>query len=362
MTKIVLLYKSRSDEDTYYSEKINGGIEKFARNLGSVIDDIIPVVVSPEQRRQRQTRTIIESALSTHNPDVVITNDIDNLYTKFVTDLGYPTIAVIHEPLVGDIRYVELGKRLIDIHQSGGHVYYVSKAQYQYHSAMCLRLNTVPLPTPTGFVPSAYVEGNIQYAGEIEYHAGTIGRTDPSKSPFRLHKKLEGSGYKSVVVTDLPKNNKPGGSTEKYRDSNMHWEAPQYTFRDMDRKFTLDILSHMGCFVSTMPQESWGITAMEALATGIPLILFTDKSDVHASEDIAVSKDHYIKLRTNCSKSELYEAIDKMQKIQNRNEIAELTREKHNKENWKMIIEKMINKRLEDKNMKIQDNLENFFI
>lgn len=361
MSKIVLLYKSRHEGDNFYSSKIHGGIEKFARQLGEAIPDIIPIVVDPEQRAKRQTKQIIAAGLHKHNPDVVISNDIDSLYTNFVVEQGYPLVSVIHEPNVGDIRYVELGKRLIELNEMGGHIYFVSRNQFQFHSTMCERLQGVSLPEPTGYIPSSYCSDDLQMPGEIRYSAGTIGRTDPAKDPFLLHRKLKGTGMDSIVVTDTFKGTKKNGSTEKYREANAHWEPPQYTVRDQERSGVLETLSHMGSYVSTMTVESWGITALEALGTGIPLILLTDKTGNHSSEDIPVSKDHYIKLRKNCSKEDLVEAIKTMNAKKNREEIAELTRKRHTKENWNKIITDVINKRLDDKMNNNEQNIMNFF-
>ena len=360
MTKILLLYKSRHQDDTYFSENVYGGIEKFARQIGEVLDDIIPIVVSPDERKGRLTRTIIETALSNHDPDVVITNDIDNLYTNHVVKQGYPLISIIHEGCVGDVRYLEMGARIKEMHELGAHVYFVSKRQFKFHSDMCNRLNGYPLPDPTGYIPSSYCSDNLIYANDVEYDAGTIGRTDPVKNPFLLHKKLEGSKYTSLVITDSFQGTKKNGSTEKYRDANSNWALPRETFRDLSHTKTMEKLSHMGCYVSTCPLESWGITALEALGTGIPLILLTDKTGEHSSEDIPVSKDHYFKLPKSCSKEDFYDVIDQANKIENRIEIADLTREYHSKARWKEMFEKIIDRRLDDK-IKKSASIEDFF-
>ena len=140
----------------------------------------------------------------------------------------------------------------------------------------------------------------------------------------------------------------------------MHWESPQITKRDLSHEENMRLLSEMGCYVSTCPVESWGITALESLASGVPLLLLTDGTGVHSSEDIAVSPDHYLKLKKSCKQEDFIEAVKKLNNITNRTEIAEQTRLAHSKDNWKKIIENMINKRIDDK-MESSSNLSSFF-
>lgn len=361
MTKIMLLYKSRDMTDTFYSAKIKGGIEKFARQLGEVIDNIIPIVIDPESRVARKTKQMITAALSKHDPDVVISNDIDNLYTNYVAELGYKTISIIHEPRSGDIRFVDLGKRLLDLHELGGHIYFVSNPQFQYHSDMCQRLHGKPLNPPHGIIPSSYCGDHFFLSSEINFAAGTLGRTDVLKDPFALHKKMQGSGLTSLVLTDTFVGSKENGPNEKYQNANQHWKDPQITMRDLGYQENMRLLSQMGCYVSTCSVESWGITALESLASGVPFILLTDSTGVHSSEDIPVSPDHYIKLRKNCSKEDFVEAVKKLNKITNRKEIADATKSFHSKERWKSIVDEIINRRLDDK-MSARSDISEFFV
>ena len=92
--------------------------------------------------------------------------------------------------------------------------------------------------------------------------------------------------------------------------------------------------------LKTCNHETWGITALEALSCGVPLILNGYKDETHASEIIPASKSHYKVIPTN-DKEELIKAIKSFKNI-DRKEIQEMTFEKHSKENWKKSFENAI--------------------
>ncbi len=110
-------------------------------------------------------------------------------------------------------------------------------------------------------------------------------------------------------------------------------------------------------------KESWGITAMEALGCGVPVILLVDDTDTHASESIAADSSHYIKIRKKCSKEEFESAARKAIAIpeSKRRDIASMTKRKHSLTNWKLSIDKMISLRYNDATGKPKTLME-FFV
>jgi hypothetical protein len=79
-----------------------------------------------------------------------------------------------------------------------------------------------------------------------------------------------------------------------------------------------------------MWNETWGITALEALSHGIPLILNT-KNGEHASIDLC-AKESFYKLVTDGV--ETHDAIVSFEGI-DRKEIQDATWDKHSYEKWK---------------------------
>ena len=79
-----------------------------------------------------------------------------------------------------------------------------------------------------------------------------------------------------------------------------------------------------------------GITALEALARGLPVVVATDTKDTHASDCIPAKPEHLVKVRSNIRPTGFKEVVDKLLALDYNERIAisELTKQKHSKENW----------------------------
>ena len=104
-------------------------------------------------------------------------------------------------------------------------------------------------------------------------------------------------------------------------------------------------LSKCGSYFSTWDKETYGITALEALSCGVPVILNSFKDGTHASEIIPASKEHY-KLIPKNDKNALISAIKSFKGV-DRKEIQEMTWEKHNLKSWKKHFVNCIDKTIE---------------
>lgn len=347
--KILMPYKSRNGI-RLDSKVINGGIEMFAKNLMKVIPEIIPIEITEEDRKKRKTRNIIENAIGIHNPDFAISNEATNTMAGIFQEFGIPLVVIVHECKEREIRNVELGVRLTNMHDRGAHIYFVSQSQYEFHKAMYNRIHKKVLPDPTGIIPSAFCPESFAPSNRIDYDCGTVGRTSIEKDPFYVHKMAYATELTSVVLTDILNSTKSNSANITYYENSKKWKPPQMTFRNLPHDKTLEILATMGVYISTSVVESWGITAMEALGHGVPLILLTDKTFTHSSEDIAALPDHYIKIRKNEKFPIVADAVKRlldMTTFEKRIEISEMTKAKNSAENWRKIIENMVNKRLD---------------
>ncbi len=334
--KILLPYLSRSGNNIH-SQTVVGGIEKFTKSLYEVFPEAIPVEITPEDRKAKKTKKIYLDAVRRHNPDIIIVNDIDAYWLLPQIDEGIPTIAVAHEPLVRDIRYVAWWKGMQKFINAGGHLYFVSAYQQKFHESHVERVTGDPLIGVKGTINSGFATGNELVAKHSLnwYDAVTIGRTDLTKNPFLLHKKLQSTGLSSLVLTNKD-NFQHGANQVKYWDDNLHWKEPQCTYRGLSHRDTLDSMSEASVYVSTMPVESWGITCMEALLHGLPVILLCDKSGRHASEIIPADYAHFERMSIKCTPDELAESINEFKKYsyEDRLTISDATKKKHSKEKW----------------------------
>ena len=116
---------------------------------------------------------------------------------------------------------------------------------------------------------------------------------------------LENTNFKTVLMTNTPTDEKG----LKYLNKNSHWDGVIF---DLKHKDVMKTLSKSMTYFSTCPMEAWGITALEALSHGVPLIL-NSKNGSHASTDLC-SSDSYYKL---VSKDiQLAMAIDSFENIE----------------------------------------------
>ena len=323
---------------------MGGGIEKFVRNLYEAFPaDSIPVEITTEDRQAKKTKKVFLDAVRKNKPDLIIINDIDWYFTIPLIEESIPTIMVMHEPLVRDIRYVTWWRGIQEFIDAGGHLYFVSKHQAEFHDKNVKRITGWPLRGVKGTINSSFANGDELVSKQLRYDAVTIGRTDLTKNPFLLHKKLSKTDLSSCVLTNA-ENYQHSENQKKYWDDNLHWKEPQYTYRGLSHHDTLKMMSSARCYVSTMPVESWGITCMEALLHGVPVILLCDKSGEHASEIIPAKDWHYKKMDKNCTPDELIKALytSKMFTYTDRLEISEETKKKHSKEKWVDKWNKMV--------------------
>ena len=221
---------------------------------------------------------------------------------------------------------------------SKGHsMFFVSKWQEKKYREMAERTGQEVLPI-AGYVNPSYCKVKPKLV-EQEYDCGTIGRCDNGKAPFKLKTMTKGKDIKSLVITSKTQVN----ADIKYYERNKDWED---TVWDLPYKEVIENIAKCKTYFSTWDKETWGITAMEALSCGIPVILNSDKDGHHASEIIPASESHYIKIPKD-DKDELVKAIKDLKDV-DRKEIQEATWEKHSLENWKKEFANKVDETVEN--------------
>ena len=215
-------------------------------------------------------------------------------------------------------------------------MFFVSKWQEKKYREMAKRTNQRVLPI-AGYINPSYCKVKPKLV-EQEYDCGTIGRCDNGKKPFLLKQMTKNTDIKSLVITSKTQVQ----LDIKYYERNKHWEDTEW---DLPYKEVMEKISTCKTYFSTWNGETWGITAMEALSCGIPVILNSDKDNDHASEIIPADKSHYIKISRD-NKEELISAIKSFENI-DRKEIQDMTWEKHSLESWKKDFANAIDKTIE---------------
>jgi glycosyltransferase involved in cell wall biosynthesis len=348
--KILMPYKA--DRGFNLSEdKVTGGIEKFISDVNNNFD-VIPArrPLGHSKFNGKNRKQIMAEAIAKYNPDLIFLNSIE--LTRGMLRHGIPIVAIFHIGIEKGITLLSSLPALQMLTDEGHHIYFVSEHQYNFWNKHSKRLNH-PFEIK-GYINPSYVS-NTNNVSDIKYDVATIGRCSTWKKPFLLHNKSK-DNLSSLVITTAPNESSMQKELDYYQN-NLNWSPPQTTIWDLPHTQVIKEISKASVYCSTCPDESYGITSLEALSQGLPIILLCDKTMNHASECIPASSTHYVKLSNKCSSDEFKEAVDSLQ-VLDRAEIADMTREKHSLENWERSIQTIFDNRLNDKNI---HNLLNFF-
>lgn len=346
MTKIVMPFLM-NDENDLDSPRVSGGLERFSQFIYKYASaEVIPFYYNREDRKNRTVTPKLLAFIHNHKPDLVISNqDSGTITTNIQKVVDVPMLWISHTAAGGifKIPQLDMMKEFVD---NGGTLAMVSQWQYDGMNELSKRVRSRELELNGGLINSAFCTGDEQTSTQVDYDCVTIGRVDKEKDPFLLHKMAGKSDLKSLVLTSaydlLP-------VQQEYLDKNKHWEGLRETKFNLTHSEVMDHLSRSGVYLSTCARETWGITALEAFARGVPVVLFriAANKNKHASEDIAPGPEFY-EAMTNKTEKDFKLAVDKLLKV-DRMELSQKTKEKHSKENWIKTLDNLIDKAIENK-------------
>jgi hypothetical protein len=310
---------------------ILGGAERFQTLVYENIPDIIPVYIAYHERTRNRVVNKLRAAAEEHSADAIFWNTPRG-YSVASLDLGLPVVMLNHDP--GDrgkpamARYTFL-RSFVD---GGGKLFCVSADQHRKSDVQSMRMNGHTIGDVQGYIPSAFASGDERVSEEVLYDAITIGRTEEGKHPFWLHAKLKRSPLTSCVLT----RNALTAKQMRYGNKHLHWSDPRFTFRDLNHDDTMKVMATGSAYVSTCPYESWGITALEALTHGLPLVLVTDSSGTHASQNVAAADSDYVLISKSIKLREFEELLERYRGLSHADRVAisERTKAKHSKASW----------------------------
>ena len=322
---------------------VSGGTEQFCKSIYDNFDtEVFQIPIESIdysiKEKNKIARNIINHAEEI-NADVIVSNFAQAIYCGSEIIKSHIPIMIVEHCIYPMASCVGRWNNAID---SGHSIFLVSKWQENKYRKMAERTNQRILSL-TGYVNPSYCKVK-QKLVEQKYDCGTIGRCDNRKAPFKLKTMTKNTDIKSLVITSQTQVQ----SDIKYWERNQHWDDVVW---DKPYKEVMENIAKCKTYFSTWDKETWGITAMEALSCGIPVILNSDKDGDHASEIIPADKSHFIKIPRN-DKDALVKAIKDLKNV-DRKEILEMTWEKHSLKEWKkqfsncidMTIERFYDKR-----------------
>lgn len=358
----VLIPFFMTDEHDLDSPHVSGGIERFIQLIyQNFPGEVIPFYYNEEDRKKRLTTSKLSQAIIQHNPDVLMVNfDSPTLITNIQETFNIPITWISHTAAGGisKIGHVEMMKTFLE---NGGTLSMVSPWQYAGMDKLSNRINGIPLDLNGGYINAAFCSGDEPVYEDLEYDITTIARMNRTKNPYLNHKLSHPNGYHSLILTTT--SNLVANENIHYYKINSHWKHPQETIENLPHSQVMEKLARSRAYFSTCPAETWGITALEALARGLPVIIATDSTDTHASECIPASEDHIVKVRSNIRPDKFKEAVDKFIKMDydKRIEISELTKQKHSKENWIKSLQDLFEQTIDRKKNVKEKSIFDFF-
>jgi len=325
--KILLPYNCTLGKG-FNDPRVVGGIEKFCHSIHQSFDDVIVLDINEPKDFNKSTELIKKTALE-HDVDIVICNWIQASFAGAkIVDIPFPMLVVCHE----NSSMLSTLAKFYRLQECGHSVYLMSEYQKTKYDMMAKRTNA-KLVEFDGYINSGYLTGDKPKLVEPEYDCCTIGRCDPrDKKPFLMKTLLKDTEVKNLLMTNTP-NFKSDITCKPYYRKNKHWED---TLWDLPYKDVMENLSKSKTFFQTWWNETFGLTSLEALSHGIPIIA-NSKNNVHASNMIPASPFHYKNITFNC-KEELIDAINSFDDI-DRKEIQDMTWEKHTHKKWKTNFE-----------------------
>jgi len=329
--RILLPYNTNLGE--FNTEIIRGGIEKFCNQIVQTFNDVHILNIDNNNPIKENTTKIKDYAKKI-NADIIISNwGTASFAGAKIVDSEIPIMFISH----GCIPFGSVLSTISRLREKGHAVYMVSKWQNNWYRQMSKRMGHPDEIKVDGYINSGYVQGKKPKLLPIEYDCCTIGRCEPvDKKPFLLKEWLQKWDYNTIVLTNTP-TDKRG---IKYLNRNSHWSGVLFDLKYQD---VMKELSKSKYYFATMYIETWGITVLESLAHGVPVIL-RSKDGTHAAIDVCSDEKHYKLVSNNI---ELSEAIKSSHNL-DRKEIQDMTWDKHSYDKWKSHFENCIDKTIEN--------------
>ena len=336
--KILIPYRLYGNHDVN-SKTVTGGTERFSAFLVKHFPDATVVHYTNDDVKNRKVTDIVVKAALENNVDVIVSNHASStITTKIQERLPHiPVLLLIH--VIADSHSAYSACKSFDkFIGNGGTIAMVSQFQQENWKSFASRRN-LNVPPISGFIRPAFCEDVYTPVPKNKriYDISTIGRSDQYKDPFSLHRrtlklnKEFGMSLNSLVMTNSLNAN------ADYAASNSHHNTNKtHTFIDYTHRANMNALAHSHVYLATWPNETFGISVLEAYERGVPAILYTNGQLQHASQIIMDDSSYYAITRKSYCGKDFKKEYDRLRNLDDSSlaELAHKTRTQNSKEIW----------------------------
>ena len=311
----------------------SGGIERFVRHLIHELDDASAVDVTKLYYGDSEAmKELVATTVRERSIDLVICNYphrcLNTSLSKSIPNI--PIIWVNHHTAGLHPQAEDIAARMERHVREDGRLWMVSEKQaddwieFGHRFGHEVRYH--------GIIPPSMIRSDFRHSGEVRWDVVTVGRCDEVKNPFLAHEVSRRARLRSLVMC--------GFAAGEYCLKNQDWTGWQVTGWNYTDNRVSSELSRSGVFLVTWPDETFGIAALEALAHGLPLVLYAP-SGSHVCEALLPGSPWIIKAT---SIEELEPAIRRMSEIvpKERMMLSTAARSLHGAKKWREKLKEMI--------------------
>lgn len=297
---------------------VSGGTELFSRLIAQNFDTVVvnipwETTVADNKKLRIQIRNLIEE----HKIDLILSSNIKAICFYALRKMGIPIMHLTHTNY-GLFTANETLAKMIGL---GHSVFAVSQFNKNYFDERSQRMKQ-PIVEFSGILNPAYCQYDLPVNTNPQKKIITVSRSNSYKTPFIVHNMVKKTGYDAEIITSVGVDK----DSIEYYERNKH--LPHLL--KVPHGEVMERVADSTALVMTCHKETFGITALEALSVGTPLIVRTDITGTHASAEIAADESHRVLIRKNTETGDAINALSKVDRLS----IKEMTHEKHSKDKW----------------------------